>query len=415
MRGVNATRALKLDHPGLDTAATRDGARLLLQNDIGTNDAHVLVIQVEGLRVHAHLLRPAPPPLRLLPVAAVRGRVPPGASRRRAPAPGSTSAPPTTSAPRHLRLRRRRRRCASARGHRRAHRVPDRLEPRAQAARAVRRQDRRGGDPRRGGAPARRPHGLAAAGGERWCSVRCRRSGRSTSASATASTACSAPRRPRLRARDHGAGQRWRTQQRQPLALVADDTRLLLARYLHRTTSSICSPNTRRYCHALAEACATASPTATSATARRRARFSERAKDWERRADQLVMDARARAEAPTALGGLRRAGGDRRRRRRRARGGRLPALADRRRSPPGLARRGAPDHAAARRRGARRGAGPRARARDRARHSARTAAPRTTRRSSPRCGGCSTPSASATCCCATCAARSPSTSATRPR
>lgn len=51
MRGLNRTRALKLDHPGLDTAATRDGARLLLQNDIGTNDAHVLVIQVEDMRV----------------------------------------------------------------------------------------------------------------------------------------------------------------------------------------------------------------------------------------------------------------------------------------------------------------------------------------------------------------------------
>lgn len=51
MRGLNRTRALKFDHPGLDTAATRDGERLLLQNDIGTNDAHVLVSQVEGLRV----------------------------------------------------------------------------------------------------------------------------------------------------------------------------------------------------------------------------------------------------------------------------------------------------------------------------------------------------------------------------
>ena len=46
MRGVRRTRALKLDHPGLETAATRDGDRLLIQNDIGTNDAHVLVIQV---------------------------------------------------------------------------------------------------------------------------------------------------------------------------------------------------------------------------------------------------------------------------------------------------------------------------------------------------------------------------------
>ncbi|MCH2242304.1 MAG: phosphate transport regulator [Aquabacterium sp.] len=51
MRGLQRTAPLKFDHPGLDTAATRDGARLLLQNDIGTNDAHVLVIQVEGLRL----------------------------------------------------------------------------------------------------------------------------------------------------------------------------------------------------------------------------------------------------------------------------------------------------------------------------------------------------------------------------
>lgn len=51
MRGLNRTRALKLNHPGLDTAATRDGDRLLIQNDIGTNDAHVLVVQVEGFKI----------------------------------------------------------------------------------------------------------------------------------------------------------------------------------------------------------------------------------------------------------------------------------------------------------------------------------------------------------------------------
>ena len=48
MRGLNRTAALKFAHPGLETAATRDGERLLLQNDIGTNDAHVLVLQVSG-------------------------------------------------------------------------------------------------------------------------------------------------------------------------------------------------------------------------------------------------------------------------------------------------------------------------------------------------------------------------------
>jgi uncharacterized protein Yka (UPF0111/DUF47 family) len=48
MRGLHRTAPLKFSHPGLDTAVTRDGARLLIQNDIGTNDVHVLVIEVEG-------------------------------------------------------------------------------------------------------------------------------------------------------------------------------------------------------------------------------------------------------------------------------------------------------------------------------------------------------------------------------
>lgn len=49
MRGLNSTQALKLDHPGLGTTATLSGRQLLLQNDIGTTDAHVLVLHVEGL------------------------------------------------------------------------------------------------------------------------------------------------------------------------------------------------------------------------------------------------------------------------------------------------------------------------------------------------------------------------------
>jgi uncharacterized protein Yka (UPF0111/DUF47 family) len=51
MRGVNRTAGLKFDHPGLGTTATRAGARLVIQNDIGTTDAHVLVVHVEGGRV----------------------------------------------------------------------------------------------------------------------------------------------------------------------------------------------------------------------------------------------------------------------------------------------------------------------------------------------------------------------------
>jgi len=48
MRGVNRTQALRIDHPGLGTTATRSGETLIVQNDIGTTDAHVLVLHVDG-------------------------------------------------------------------------------------------------------------------------------------------------------------------------------------------------------------------------------------------------------------------------------------------------------------------------------------------------------------------------------
>ena len=47
MRGVNATRNLKFNHPGLATTATRAAGRLTIQNDIGETDAHVLVTTVD--------------------------------------------------------------------------------------------------------------------------------------------------------------------------------------------------------------------------------------------------------------------------------------------------------------------------------------------------------------------------------
>jgi uncharacterized protein Yka (UPF0111/DUF47 family) len=46
MTGLNETRALKFNHPGLDTMATRSSGRLVIQNDIGTTDAHVVVIAI---------------------------------------------------------------------------------------------------------------------------------------------------------------------------------------------------------------------------------------------------------------------------------------------------------------------------------------------------------------------------------
>lgn len=49
--GLNRTAPLKFSHPGLATTATSSGPRLIIQNDIGTTDAHVIVIHVEGMKV----------------------------------------------------------------------------------------------------------------------------------------------------------------------------------------------------------------------------------------------------------------------------------------------------------------------------------------------------------------------------
>ena len=51
MAGIHSTEALRFDHPGLGTTATRSGARLLVQNDIGMTRAHVVVVTVEDLEV----------------------------------------------------------------------------------------------------------------------------------------------------------------------------------------------------------------------------------------------------------------------------------------------------------------------------------------------------------------------------
>jgi hypothetical protein len=48
MRGLNRTQPLAFGHPGLGTTAVRAGGRLTIQNDIGTTDAHVLVVHVEA-------------------------------------------------------------------------------------------------------------------------------------------------------------------------------------------------------------------------------------------------------------------------------------------------------------------------------------------------------------------------------
>jgi hypothetical protein len=97
MRGLNRTAMLKFEHPGLDTVATRDGERLLLQNDIGTNDAHVLVLQVKDRAIaltysdlHAARFEFFGP--------CWSRSAPSGRRWSRAPTPRSTRAPPTPSA-----------------------------------------------------------------------------------------------------------------------------------------------------------------------------------------------------------------------------------------------------------------------------------------------------------------------------
>ena len=51
MAGLNRTAPLKFNHPGLGTTATRAGNRLVIQNDLGTTDAHVIVIHIEARNV----------------------------------------------------------------------------------------------------------------------------------------------------------------------------------------------------------------------------------------------------------------------------------------------------------------------------------------------------------------------------
>ncbi|MGO9319514.1 MAG: PEP/pyruvate-binding domain-containing protein [Solirubrobacteraceae bacterium] len=45
-RGVERTQRLRFDHPGLGTVATRSGDALVVQNDIGETDAHVVVVKI---------------------------------------------------------------------------------------------------------------------------------------------------------------------------------------------------------------------------------------------------------------------------------------------------------------------------------------------------------------------------------
>ena len=87
MTGLHATAALKFDHPGLGTTATRSNRRLLIQNDIGETAAHLIVITVEDWAVRVTYTDDHLPRLRFF--QAMLDRFPiqwSGAQRRRGPA-----------------------------------------------------------------------------------------------------------------------------------------------------------------------------------------------------------------------------------------------------------------------------------------------------------------------------------------
>lgn len=296
MRGVNSTRALKLDHPGLDTAATRDGARLLLQNDIGTNDAHVLVIQVEGLRVvltysDLHRRRFAFFQSLLCEVGANWSE--PQARTSAGLNFGATYYVGTAEFE-----------CADEealcrvlegigarivflidwnRARKRLEQFVGKTDAVAILAEAAR---------RRVGHMA-----WLAAGGEQLVFGAMQALGPEYFRIGDRLDGVLGTEKARAFVLESMGLASAAMQQRQPLALVADDTRLLLARYLRRHDEFDLLAEHAAYCHALAEGLRDGLAHGHERDRKAAREFSERAKDWERRADQLVMDARARAEA----------------------------------------------------------------------------------------------------------------------
>ncbi|MFN3984802.1 MAG: phosphate transport regulator [Rhodocyclaceae bacterium] len=295
MRGLNRTRALKLDHPGLDTAATRDGPRLLIQNDIGTNDAHVLVIQVEEMCVvltysDLHRRRFAFFQSLLAELGGVWGD--PQARATAGLNLGETYYVGTV----RFDCEDEDGMCAVLEGigvhivflidWNRARKRLESLVGKADAVAVLTEA-------------ARRQVGHMA-----WLSA----GGEKTVFGAMQALGPDyfriGDRLDRVMGADKARGflldvmelALTAVRQRQPLALVADDTRLLLARHLNRYDEFELLAEHAAYCHALAEALhdGLARGHAFDASAARH--LAEHAKDWERRADQLVEDARARAE-----------------------------------------------------------------------------------------------------------------------
>lgn len=296
MRGINLTRGLKLDHPGLDTAVTRDGERLLLQNDIGTNDAHVLVIQVVGLGVsltYSDLHRQRFSFFRTLleQVGAnwsePQARVNPGLNAGDSYYVGVANFECTDEAQLDEVL--------GGIGSRIVflidwNRARKRLEPLVGKAVALAVLTDAAG--RRVGHMS-----WLAAGGEKLIFGAMQALGPDYFQFGDRLDEVMGRERAHAFLLDVFTLAAAATKERHPRALIADDTRLLLARYLRRHDAFDLLAEHAAYCHALAEGVRDALAHGHERDQKAARSLSERAKDWERRADQLVMDARTRAEA----------------------------------------------------------------------------------------------------------------------
>jgi len=83
----------------------------------------------------------------------------------------------------------------------------------------------------------------------------------------------------------------------QPSALVADETRMLLAQHVrHRTSEFDLLAEHAAYCHALAQAISDGLVHGVESSGKAAKELAARAKAWERKADHLVMQAREKAE-----------------------------------------------------------------------------------------------------------------------
>jgi uncharacterized protein Yka (UPF0111/DUF47 family) len=296
MRGLNRTAPLKFDHPGLETVATRDGERLLLQNDIGTNDAHVLVLQVSERAIELtysdlHRARFDFFVQLLGPYGAhwsgLESRVSAELNEGAAYSVGNAHFACADEAALQAALEGIGSRIVFLidwnRARKRLQAFVEKTEAVAVLAEAARLEVGHRAWLQAGG--ERLVFGAMQAVGEGAFRIGDRLDEVMGSADTRAflvavlQLACTALR----------AGQ--------PAALVGDETRMLLAQYVrHRTSEFDLLAEHAAYCQALAQAVSDGLAHGVEASIKTAQQLAERAKSWERKADHLVMQARDKAE-----------------------------------------------------------------------------------------------------------------------